>query len=641
MHVALRNADLVCRVFGPRPGQIISVPGHEEIEIGLVKLFRATGDRKYLKQAKFFIDMRGRRDLRKTWGTQYQDHAPFLKQQEPVGHAVRAGYFYAGATDIAALTGERAYRDALDILWENTIGKKMHLSGGIGASHGGEAFGKSYQLPNETAYLETCAAIANAFWTHRMFLLSGDAKYLDVFERIIYNGFLSGVSLTGDEFFYPNPLASRGNYKRSKWFKTSCCPVNIVRFIPQFGQYAYAARERDIFVNLFLTSDAKLDTPAGAVRLKQNTDYPWSGIVKIDVAPEKNDATFTLKIRIPGWAREKPVPSDLYTYLPLDKRAIEHVTATINGAKIEATAGSDGFLAINRKWRKGDTLTLDLPMPVRRVRAHSAVADNKGLLAIERGPLVYCAESADNTVPIYSLALAPDAQFTAGVTKIHDHECLSLSAPATTSEIGVNGLSTPRAATIKLIPYYAWCHRGADQMRVWLPATPAAAEPNRDVRLSMSFRDPKVGNFLDAPFDGILGKTSGDLTVKRLTWWPHKGTPKSAAAVASSSVGAAVGAGEEWLRYDFTAPQTVRRAAVQWFDDSATGGGCSIPAAWRIQALGEDGKTWRDLEADAYPNVKDKLNQATFKTPVKTRAIRLIARLAANYSSGVLEWKVE
>ncbi|MDR3228982.1 MAG: glycoside hydrolase family 127 protein [Puniceicoccales bacterium] len=641
MHVALRNADLVCRVFGPRSGQIISAPGHPEIEIALVKLFRATGDRKYLEQAKFFLDMRGRSDLRKaTWGVARQDHAPFLKQKEAVGHAVCAGYFYAAAADIAALTGERAYRDTLDVLWANVVGKKMHLSGGIGALPHGEAFGSNYQLPNETAYLETCAAVANGFWNHRMFLLSGDAKYLDVFERIIYNGFLSGISLTGDEFFYPNPLASRGNYKRSKWFDCACCPVNVVRFIPQLGQYAYAVRKHDVFVNLFLTSDAKLDTPAGAVRLKQSTDYPWSGTVKIDVAPEKNDADFILKVRIPGWAREKPVPSDLYSYLPLDTHAVEHVTATLNGAKIDATAGPDGFLAISRKWRTGDTLTLDLPMPVRRVRAHSAVAADKGLLAVERGPLIYCAETADNAAPIYALALAPDAVFTAGVSKIHDHECLSLSAPATATEIGVNGRSTPRAATIKLIPYYAWCHRGANQMRVWLPATPAAAEPQRALRISSSFRDPKLGNYFEAISDGILGKTSADHSVKRITWWPHKGSPQSTAASTAVASGSAVGVGEEWLRYDFTSPQTVRRTAVQWFDDTGTGG-CRVPAAWRVQALAEDGKTWRDLEADAYPIAKDKLNQATFKTPVKTRALRLVARLPAGYSSGVLEWKVE
>ena len=368
LDVARKNADLIDKTFGPAPDQIKGVPGHQEIEIGLCKLYRATGETRYLNLAKFFIDMRGRSDLRgKVFGPYCQDHIPVVQQTEAVGHAVRAGYLYTGMADVAALTGDRALIAAIDALWENVVSKKMHLTGGIGARRSGEAFGDNYELPNETAYLETCAAIANALWNQRMFLLHGDAKYIDVLERVIYNGFLSGISISGDEFFYPNPLASRGGYARSKWFGCSCCPVNVVRFIPQIASFTYAQRDETVYVNLFVASQAALKTPVGTVTLIQTTDYPWNGHVRIEVKPDKERLTFPLKIRIPGWAIGTPVPSDLY--VQTEPGSLKDISVAVNGQSVPITLDR-GYLTLGREWRTGDTVTLTFPMPVRRIRCH-------------------------------------------------------------------------------------------------------------------------------------------------------------------------------------------------------------------------------------------------------------------------------
>ena len=457
LDVAIRNAELIDSVFGP--GKIRDVPGHEEIEIGLAKLYRVTGERRYLALAKFFLDQRGQPD-RGNLQANYdnpgytQDHLPVTEQREAVGHAVRAGYLYSGMADIAALTGDRAYIDALDALWTNVVAKRMYLTGGIGARHHGEAFGDDYELPNAKAYAETCAAIANALWNHRMFLLHGDAKYLDVLERTLYNGFLSGISLQGDTFFYANPLSSDGEWPfnvrtgavRYPWFECSCCPTNVARLLPSLPGYAYAHRDGDLYVNLYVAGTATVVTSAGGVTLTQDTDYPWSGAVKLTVDPPAESA-FTIRLRIPGWARGEPVPSDLYRHLDASGAA---PSLQVNGAPADLELDR-GFAVVRRHWRPGDVVELDLPMPVRRVVSHEGVAGNRGRVAVERGPLVYCAEGADNGGTALELTL-PDA---AVLTAEHDAGLLG-------------GVTTIRAGSITLIPYYAWSHRGAGEMTVWL-----------------------------------------------------------------------------------------------------------------------------------------------------------------------------
>ena len=457
LEVAVRNAQLIDSVFGP--GKLRDVPGHEEIEIGLVKLYRATGERRYLALAKFFLDQRGQPDrgnLQSNFDIPgyMQDHLPVTEQREAVGHAVRAGYLYSGMADVAALTGDQAYIDALDAIWTNVVSRRMYLTGGIGSRHHGEAFGDDYELPNAEAYAETCAAIANALWNHRMFLLHGDAKYLDVLERTLYNGFLAGISLAGDTFFYANPMSSDGRWpfnvstgaERYAWFDCSCCPTNVVRLLPSLPGYVYAHRGGEVYVNLYATGTATIPISAGTVTLTQETEYPWSGAVRLTVAPDR-ESEFALRLRIPGWARNEPVPSDLYRYLDA---AGEAPSLRVNGAP----AGLEldrGFAVVRRRWRPGDTVELDLPMPVRRVVSHEAVTDNRGRVAVERGPLVYCAEGVDNGGQALDLTL-PD---TAALTAEHDHALLG-------------GATAIRGAGITLVPYYAWSHRGAGEMNVWL-----------------------------------------------------------------------------------------------------------------------------------------------------------------------------
>ena len=462
LEVALKSANLICKTFGPGPDQLKEPPGHEEIEIGLVKLFRATGQRKYLDQAKFFCDIRGRAETHKLRGPYQQDHKPITEQDEAVGHAVRAGYFYSGVADVAALTGDAAYVSAIDRLWNNVVSKKLHLTGGIGASPDGEAFGNNYDLPNGTAYLETCAAIANALWNERMFLLHGDGKYLDVLERVIYNGFLSGVSMTGDRFFYPNPLESdgkkpfnMGSCERAPWFGCSCCPVNDVRFIPEIASFIYATRTSELFVNLFIGGSARLDLSGTAVEIKQTTRYPNDGQIQLELTMPK-PTRFTLNLRVPGWSRNQPVPSDLYRY---SDGLSDQPKLDLNARPI-ALKLAKGFAQITRTWKSGDMVTLVLPTPVRRVVANPAVAADRGRLALERGPLVYCAEGVDNGGKVLDKVLG-------GHLRFHTQWEPDLLGGITSIQVSASQLKQP----LRMIPYYAWCHRGPNEMRVWFPST--------------------------------------------------------------------------------------------------------------------------------------------------------------------------
>lgn len=461
LDVALRNADLIDRVFGP--GKRHDVPGHQEIEMGLVKLYQVTGERRYLRLAKFFLDERGHAHGRALYANHdnpgyMQDHLPVVEQTEAVGHAVRAAYMYCGMADVAALTDTAAYITAIDAIWKNVVRRKLYITGGIGARHRGEAFGEDYELPNATAYAETCAAIANAMWNQRMFLLHGDAKYLDVLERTIYNGFLSGVALTGDLFFYVNPLAFDGEFEfnrhsktREPWFDCSCCPSNVVRFLPSLPGYAYATQGDNIYVNLYLGSHAALDTPQGQVQIEQATAYPWEGEISLTLTLEQ-PLEFTLYLRIPGWARNEPLPSDLYTYIDEYKAP---ATITVDDQPLEYEL-QRGFACLHRVWENGATVRLHLPMPARRVLGHPNLADTAGRVAIERGPLVYCAEWVDNSGELDEQVI-PDAVAFEPVWR----EDILAGLVALQADLGDRKLV--------LIPYHLWSHRGVGEMAVWLP----------------------------------------------------------------------------------------------------------------------------------------------------------------------------
>jgi len=462
LDVAIRLADHIDSVFGPDKKR--DVPGHEEIEIALVKLYNLTGDKKYLILSKFFLDERGRANGRKLQGIYSQDVKPLVEQSEPIGHAVRAGYLYAGMADVAALTGDSGFANTLDRIWGNVASKKLYLTGGIGARHSGEAFGNDYELPNKTAYCETCAAIANAMWNHRMFLLHEDGKYIDVLERVIYNGFLSGISLGGDKFFYPNPLASDGKHERSPWFGCACCPTNIVRFIPSLPGYVYAHKGNNLYVNLFIGGNTTIKTEKNLVALKQETRYPWDGLVKITIEP-KNSEEFAIHIRIPGWARNQPVPSDLYQYT---EEGTEKVTLKVNG-KLLSLDIDKGFARIHRKWKPGDTIELNLPIPIRRVLSHKNVKDNLGKVALERGPIVFCAEWPDNGGHALNIVLADDAPLSYEFRKDLLAGITVISGKAYGTYTSTDGEYTvTREQDFLAIPYYAWAHRGKGEMAVWL-----------------------------------------------------------------------------------------------------------------------------------------------------------------------------
>ena len=590
LNVATKNADMLCETFGP--GKVQYPPGHQEIEIGLAKLYRITGQEKYLKLAKYYLDIRGRADTHRLYGANQQDHKPVTEQEEAVGHAVRAGYLYSGMADVAALTGDETYIKAIDRIWENVVFKKLYLTGGIGARHGGEAFGENYELPNASAYNETCAAIANALWNHRMFLLHGDARYLDVLERTIYNGFLSGVALTGDHFFYPNPLASGKGYQRSEWFGCSCCPVNVVRFVPSIAGYVYATRGDELFVNLFIGGSAKAKAGDTEVELKQETRYPWDGKVTLTLNPAKA-AEFTLSVRIPGWARNEVLPSDLYRY---DDGLKPEVKLAVNGSPA-ALVLANGFAQIKRIWKAGDTVTLDLPMPVRRVVANEAIKDDRDKFAVERGPIVFCAEGADNPGKVMNRVVNPDVRFE------------TQARPDLLNGV-VTVKMTPKDGTpVTLIPNYAWCNRGPNEMTVWFRTK---AEP-------WSASHVWDADSVDACFDGKLPKSSADPSIPRLTFWDHKGTT-------------------EWVERDFTKPTIVTGCEVYWFDDTGKGS-CRVPALWRV--LFQDGDSWKPVEATTeFPTKLNEFNAATFK-PVTTTALRLEVKLQPNFSGGVLEWRMK
>jgi DUF1680 family protein len=471
LNVAIKFADLLTRVFGP--GRNMLVPGHEEVELALVKLYRVTRNEEYLKLARFFLDQRGNAQGHELYGVYNQDHVPIVQQSTAVGHAVRAAYLYTGMADVAALSGAEGYVAALDRIWSDVVTSKLYVTGGIGAEHEGEAMGDQFHLPNRMAYSETCAAIANAMWNYRMFRLHGDAKYIDVIERSSYNTILSGVSLSGDQFFYVNPLASDGKFAfnadkttgRRPWFKCSCCPPNVARFLASFGSYVYAQDDGGIYVNLFVGGKTRVKLGGRSVELRQTTEYPWNGDVTISVKPDA-PAEFALHVRVPGWAREQPVPSELYRYK--DGAGLPY-TLSVNGQPVKAELVR-GYAVLKRRWKAGDAVQLSLPMPVRRVVSDERVAANKGRVALERGPILYAIESIDNGGDVFNIVLPDDAALSAkqrpdllgGVTVITGR-ALGLFA-------GDDGRTVvTREQDFLAVPYNVWSNRGEDRMAVWLP----------------------------------------------------------------------------------------------------------------------------------------------------------------------------
>ncbi|WNH11310.1 glycoside hydrolase family 127 protein [Thalassobellus suaedae] len=452
LDIALKNADLMVNTFGDGEHKISAVPGHQIIETGLIKLFQITGKEDYINLAKYFLDNRGNPHNHKLFGPYSQDHISVVQQDEVVGHAVRAVYMYAAMTDIAAIKKDSLYASAVDKLWNNMVSKKMYVTGGIGAKHDGEAFGENYELPNLTAYNETCAAIGDVYWNHRLHNLKGDVKYFDVIERTLYNGLISGLSLDGTNFFYPNALESDGVYKsnrgsctRQSWFDCSCCPTNVIRFVPSIPGLIYSKANKTVYVNLYASSHADIDLNGQKVKVSQETAYPWNG--KVNMTVESN-SDITVKFRVPGWSRNEVLPSDLYAYVNTSQ---VQPTLTINDGKVEASL-KDGYFEVTRKWKADDKIELNFPMEVRTIKANDKVIEDKEKLALEYGPLVYAVEEIDNP-KFDAITVSTSDEFTVQKESILE---------------GVNTLTNDK---LKAIPYYAWSNRGVGKMKVWLPIT--------------------------------------------------------------------------------------------------------------------------------------------------------------------------
>jgi DUF1680 family protein len=477
LNIALKNADLVCSVFGPDKKHV--APGHEIVEMGLVKLYRITGKKEYLETAKFFINERGHykgydSTSKDPWrnGAYWQDDKPVVQQTEANGHAVRAGYLYAAVADVAALTGDEQLLRAIDSIWQNVVSKKIYVQGGLGAIPSGERFGNNYELPNGTAYNETCAAIAGVYWNYRMFLLHGESKYMDVLEKMLYNGLISGIGLDGKSFFYTNAMQIKNSFshhamepQRSGWFDCSCCPTNLTRLIPSIPGYVYAQKDNNVFVNLFMSSTATLQVLNKPVTIEQRNNYPWDGNLSFTISPAKPVA-FNMLVRIPGWAQNEAIPSDLYRFTDASN---SKPTITVNGKPVEYTIDK-GYAIIARTWKKNDVVAVQLPMEIRKVTAHEKVKDDAGRIALQRGPIIYCAEWVDNNGKTSNIILPANTSFSASYVPglLNGVETITAEVPAIKVDESGQQITTVQQK-FTAIPYYAWANRGKGEMMIWFP----------------------------------------------------------------------------------------------------------------------------------------------------------------------------
>jgi uncharacterized protein len=611
LNIALKSADLVNKDFGW--DRVKVYPGHQVIEMGLVKLYRATGEKKYLDLARFFLDVRGPQ------GDAYnQANEKVVDQTKAVGHAVRATYMYSGMADIAAIEKDKAYLNAITKIWEDLVYGKIYITGGIGATGGNEGFADPFVLPNMSAYCETCASIGDIFTNHRLFLLHGESKYYDILEKTLYNSMLSGVSLSGDRFFYPNPLESNGQHQRQAWFGCACCPSNVARFVPAIPGYIYAVTNKDLYVNLFISNDADILLGDRKIKISQKAGFPWDGKVEITVNPERN-TRFNLKARIPDWALNEAIPGGLYKFSDHNK---DLVKIRVNGEEIMFTP-IDGYVVISKNWKKGDKVNVEIPMPVRTVVADSKIKDDAEKIAVQRGPVIYCAEWADNnTGNVLNLMIKNDASFTAEYNS-------SLLGGA--EVIRTMGFQTKRALDgkihllseepVTLIPYALWNNRGPGQMKVWLPVSPEATRPlpaptiaNRSkIKASKMTRDIYAVN------DQIEPANSNDHSVPYYHWWPDKDK-------------------WEWVEYTFDKPETISKTKVYWYDDTPDGG-CMVPNEWEILYL--SGNIWQPVEGKMpYKVTKNGWDNLEFK-PVKAAAVKIKVKLNKDFASGIYEWVVE
>ena len=637
--------DLICKRYGPNEGQLKNVAGHEEIELALVKMYQLTGDRKYLDEAKFFIDTRGVAEGREKglFGEYCQDMIPVRDQTEIVGHAVRAMYLYCGATDVAGYFKDEALMNAMRRIFTNLTRNKMYITGGIGSSRSNEGFEENFKLPNGDAYCETCAAIGMVFWSHRMNLATGEATFADYMERAAYNGFMSGYALNGDKYFYVNPLESRGTHHREPFFGCACCPSNVIRALPSIPGYVYATAESvkgedTLVVNMYATGKATVELADKFVDVEQSTRYPYDGVVFIRTTVRMKDKNapltpFILKTRVPEWSGLKG-----------DDKGYK--TQTINPAR-------------NQNHSPTTVVALDFPCDVVRMIANPSVQADQGRVALQRGPLVYCFEQTDNPgVRVDRIILAKDPEFKVETRKnfIQDGSTNEATKNAASRTVDVIKCKDVQGRTLVAVPYCVWDNRAAGRMSVWvrqagldssedgaiakLDWTDAEGAPilyrplaaglltddvpelaTLDVEFSASNETDQLST-LDATNQASKPKNSGDQTVPRATWWSHKGT-------------------SEWFEYAFAKPRKLSSASVYWFDDRNIGGGCRVPASWKLTYFDDAANKWVDVKtSDAYGVEMDKDNAVTFEE-IETSKVRIEAKLQDDFSGGILNWTVK
>jgi len=611
LDIALKSADLVNKDFGY--DRIKVYPGHQVIEMGLVKLYRVTGEKKYLNLARFFLDIRGPK------GQQYnQANLKPVDQTEAVGHSVRATYMYSGMADIAAIENDAPYLNAITKIWANLVYEKMYLTGGIGASGGNEGFADPFVLPNMSAYCETCASIGDIFFNHRLFLLHGQSKYIDILEKTLYNSMLSGVSLSADRFFYPNPLESNGQHLRQAWFGCACCPSNVARFVPAIPGYVYAVTDKELYVNLFISNDANITLGNRKLKITQKANFPWDGKVEILVNPETS-GKFTIKLRIPGWAKNEAMPGGLYKFTDQNT---EPVILKVNGEVADLKL-VDGYAAISRRWRSGDRVEVEFPMPVRKVIADERVKEDKDKIAFQRGPVIYCAEWPDNnTGNVLDLIVNKDATYTADFESSFLEGTEVIKTSGVQAERTLDGkIETLQEEPLKLIPYSLWNNRGAGQMMVWFPTSTQSSHPlpAPTVANRSKMKASKITKELSAVNDQTVPSNSNDHSLSYYHWWPDKDK-------------------WEWVEYDFERTETISKTKVYWYDDGPDGV-CRIPDTWEILYL--TGNMWESVKPlTPYKVTKDGWDSLVF-SPVKASAIKIKVKLNKDFSSGIYEWIVE
>jgi uncharacterized protein len=603
LDIAIKSADFLYITFGE--GKLIRYPGHEEIETGLANLYRATGNPNYLELAHFFMEVRG------PGGLDYnQAHIKPVMQTEAVGHAVRGMYLYSGMTEMGALKPDTSYQEAVKKIWDDIVRSKTYITGGVGSKSSNEGFGDPFDLPNHTAYCETCSSIGFILWNERMFRLTGESKYIDLLEKTLYNAFLSGISLSGDHFFYPNPLESWGKKTRPDWYACACCPPNVARLIPMVPRFTYSQSLGRIFVNLYAGSNATMKVSGTNFKIDQKTSYPWEGVIEINVNPEK-PASAEILLRIPGWAVNKAFPSDLYTFSAVSE---ERFSIALNGITIEPRI-KNGYAIIDREWQKGDKILLNLPMPLRLVKANKAVITNTGKVALQRGPIIFCAEAADHTRSVLTTTINSATNFTGNYRSDLLNGVYVLTG-LTDNYSQKHALSH----TLTLIPYYAWANRNPGEMAVWFATgqehitrfpEPPGIEAEAQGSASYSY-----DNSIPYLNDGIDPVNSADRGNNAFRMHPHKGT-------------------KEWVSYQFKQTRKLSSVKIYWLED----GSYMLPASWSLSYQKEDG-TWAPVDSfSPYLIEKDQYNEITF-VAVTTKGLRIDLTLNDNGPGGIIEWKV-